>query len=207
MKKLEKYYTLRKNYLEMLYRRGYNVKESEFYLTYNDYKQNIMNYSAYHKIFKLYYNISNTKEKVCIIIEIIGFVKIKKKFSSLYITKKLEISLTLGSKHIIFIIKKISTNALRALQIGRKNYYFEIFYEYEVLLNVIKHFLVPKHDMLTKEEKSILLKNYMIKESQLPKILKSDPVSRYYGAKKGDVFKITRFSDSIGVYVTFRLCV
>ena len=34
------------------------------------------------------------------------------------------------------------------------------------------------------------MKKYSINESKLPKILITDPVSKYFGMKRGDVFKI-----------------
>jgi DNA-directed RNA polymerase I, II, and III subunit RPABC1 len=41
----------------------------------------------------------------------------------------------------------------------------------------------------------------------LPKILGSDPVSKYFGARKGQVFKITRNSESSGKTVYYRVVV
>ena len=41
--------------------------------------------------------------------------------------------------------------------------------------------------------------------NQLPKIKVNDPVSKAIGAKEGQVLKITRKSETAGIFVTFRL--
>ena len=77
----------------------------------------------------------------------------------------------------------------------------------ELMVNITEHAYVPKHILLTEEEKKELMKRYRIKESQLPKILHNDPVAKYLGLKRGDVVKIIRSSETAGKYVTYRITV
>ncbi len=83
----------------------------------------------------------------------------------------------------------------------------DYFKEDRLLIDITEHELVPKHELLEPDEKRELLEIYNIKEDKLPRILLSDPISKYFGAKKGDVFKITRKSETTGKYVIYRLVV
>lgn len=71
----------------------------------------------------------------------------------------------------VFILKKISTSAKKALKLFTEYFSIDFFYEYELILNVTKHYLVPDHELLFFLEKKKLLDCYKIKESQLPKII------------------------------------
>jgi len=75
----------------------------------------------------------------------------------------------------------------------------------EILLN---HRLVPKHIILSEEEKREVIKKYAGGDPyKLPYILASDPVVKAIGAKPGDVIKIIRKSPTAGEAVYYRLVV
>ena len=94
---------------------------------------------------------------------------------------------------------------------GNGPFYIEIFTEPELMIDITEHELVPKHEVLTHEEKDLVLKQLCIKEHQLPKIMSFDPVTRYFGLglglEKGSVFKITRFSETGGNFTGYRIVV
>jgi len=74
-------------------------------------------------------------------------------------------------------------------------------------VNILDHVLVPRHRVLSPEEKEALLKKYNIKPSQLPKMLNSDPVAIAIGAKPGDVVEIIRKSPVAGETLAYRMVV
>jgi DNA-directed RNA polymerase subunit H len=59
-------------------------------------------------------------------------------------------------------------------------------------IDVLKHKLVPKHRVLSENEKEELLKKYNVSLDKLPKILITDPVVKALNAKIGDVIEIER---------------
>jgi DNA-directed RNA polymerase I, II, and III subunit RPABC1 len=85
----------------------------------------------------------------------------------------------------------------------------QVFKISELQYNVIKHDLVPKHEVISdKEEIDKIVAQFKIKNChQLPLIKESDPVARYYAIKPGQLVKITRISPSAGEYILYRCCV
>ena len=59
----------------------------------------------------------------------------------------------------------------------------EIFKEEDLLVNISRHELVPKHILLSPEEKKGLLERYRLKETQLPRISVQDPMARFLGLR------------------------
>jgi DNA-directed RNA polymerase subunit H len=67
--------------------------------------------------------------------------------------------------------------------------------------------MVPKHTVITEEEKKVLFEKFNIAEVQLPKILAADPAIKAIDAKIGDIVKIERDSPTAGTTVYYRFVV
>ena len=95
---------------------------------------------------------------------------------------------------ILIIGRQRSDNVLSSSLISNISQIFvhvevEIFYIDELVFNVTKHHYVPQHILLSKKEANIIYKAY---GNDLPLLDKNDIISKYYGAKLNDVFKIIR---------------
>ncbi len=69
------------------------------------------------------------------------------------------------------------------------------------------HILVPKHEVLSKEEAEEVLKTLGVKPEQLPKIRADDPIAKEIGAKVGDIVRIIRESPTAGKSIAYRLVI
>jgi DNA-directed RNA polymerase I, II, and III subunit RPABC1 len=81
----------------------------------------------------------------------------------------------------------------------------EIFLYTELIFNRTKHRLVPKHVLLGDAEKRDILTTYDCRDTQLPRMLTTDMVSRYFGCKAGDMFAIYVPSPSSGMNIKYRV--
>jgi len=72
---------------------------------------------------------------------------------------------------------------------------------------ILEHELVPKHELLSKEEAVKVLRELGVRPEQLPWIRASDPVARLLGAKPGDIIRVVRKSPTAGVSIAYRFVV
>lgn len=72
----------------------------------------------------------------------------------------------------------------------------QIFKFKNLVFNITKHSLVPKHEKVPEKEiKNLLLKLMISKLSQFPTLLTTDPICKYYNFKVNDLIKISRTSN------------
>ena len=101
-------------------------------------------------------------------------------------------------KHCIIIYSGSSTPMATKLADSSVEIEIELFTEAELQYNITKHRLVPLHRKLPDEEAEQFKKTYGLK---FPVILRTDPISRFYHYKRGDVIKIERK----GGFISYRI--
>jgi len=73
--------------------------------------------------------------------------------------------------------------------------------------NIFEHALVPKHEIVSSEEREELLKDYRVQPYQLPRLRATDPGAKAIGARPGDIVRIIRDSPTAGKYTSYRYVV
>ena len=122
-----------------------------------------------------------------------------------HMMKLYEILKSKNIKHCIFVHSQVVTfSAKKFVTSKSKEIQIEYFCQDELLINKTRHVYSPKYNISNATEvKSFGINDY----EKLPKILSNDHISKYFGLKRGDILKITRQSETIGEYTTFRICV
>jgi len=99
-----------------------------------------------------------------------------------------------------FVILKEFNKKVYKQVTERENCY--IFHIFELLEDIPSKNIVPEHILLNTDEITELKKYYDI--SLFPKIFNTDMMSRYYGAKVNDIFRIKRLNLNSGVSTYYR---
>lgn len=100
----------------------------------------------------------------------------------------------------IIIIKDPSKKVVKQIMTEYTN--AEIFMEHELMEDIPSKFFIPEHQLLSDDEKKNLLETF--KDNELAKINDTDAMSRYYGAKPEDIFRIIRPSITAGYNIFYR---
>lgn len=113
---------------------------------------------------------------------------------------------------IIFVVKDKINNidsyeSVLSTYLEENKIMVQIFWIDTLLTNITKHELVPTMRILNEEEKQDIFNKANISSfTQMPLILKTDPVAKFYGLVRGDLVEIVRPSPTGGVYKNYRYC-
>lgn len=192
-------FKVRKTVLEMLKDRGYDIPKKyiisldEFSLLYDI---NNINFGVLKKdgtkMYVAFYNENKNfgKNELKDLVQ-----KIKKEYNDVNI-------------NIIIILRNKENPSVRREMKFSQYHNIELFIQKNLTFNLTHHELVPKHIILSEDEKNEVFKKYNINNdqaTQFPKIFFTDPVAKYYGAKKGQMFKILRKSPFTGEAKYYRI--
>jgi len=200
--------TSRTTILEMLELRGYDISSiSNNLLITNETDQDklaikVKNEDA-NEITHVYYNISNTRT---------NHKKLSSKVESIMKTINEENKRKNTEINIIFIVLDLITPSVReVIKILNKKYniYMQVFPIKQLMFNVTKHRIVPKHIRIKKlaNVKDFLQSLHIDTLEKLPKILSSDPVAMFIGLRPGELCKVIRPSQSAGIHNVYRYCI
>jgi DNA-directed RNA polymerase I, II, and III subunit RPABC1 len=102
--------------------------------------------------------------------------------------------------HGLIVYNGVPTSVVKVIisNIEELGIHLEIFQQCDLQYNITKHILVPKHIKLAKDESSQFKTNYGI---NIPVLLKTDSVCKFYDFSKGDIIKVIRRDG----FVSFRI--
>ena len=103
--------------------------------------------------------------------------------------------------HCLIVYKDSATPIAKKVVDDSQEIRIELFNEEELQYNITKHYLVPEHKLIHKSKTKGAEEFKKKYTDKFPTLLKTDPISRFYGYQKGDIIQITR-KDS---YVTYRI--
>jgi DNA-directed RNA polymerase subunit H (RpoH/RPB5) len=84
-------------------------------------------------------------------------------------------------------------------------YSVRVFHYKSLMFDITKHSLVPQHSLVPKSEHAQLKKDLIIQHfKQLPILLVTDPVSRFYHYRRGSVIRVERPSIGNMKHIAYR---
>ena len=97
------------------------------------------------------------------------------------------------------VLKEVGKKIIKQLQEYPNVEYFTFL---EMMEDIPSKHFIPEHRILNEKEKNIVDEKFGT--SNLPVILTTDFMARYYNAQKGDVMQITRLNRNSGISVIYR---
>lgn len=191
-------FNIKKNQLKMVERRGYNIERerSLLSLTLKDFMDAYIPFAKKKKktlrevLTQVYENDDGDRL-------VVYFADIPDKSSKMGVDAMTDVIHELDNRKtksgIVITPKNLSPSAKKQIE-RLVNYTIQIFLESEMGYDPIEHYLTPEHIALSKEEQRDFLTKNDISIDQLPIMLDTDMISRYYGYRAGQVIKINRIN-------------
>lgn len=107
-------------------------------------------------------------------------------------SKLVKYHLSQEEPHIFLIHESPIASQAKTLIKDVKNIRIELFMLAETLYNLTKHSYSPQYSLCSDEEKEEVLRKYAVSPDDLPRLLINEPAARYFGAEKGQIFRILR---------------
>ncbi|KAE9616279.1 hypothetical protein Lal_00017696 [Lupinus albus] len=197
-----RYFHSRRTVLEMLRDRGYDVPNSELTRSLPEFRS-IFGEKPNHQSLTIRVSLlSDPSNKVLVCF--MGTTDIIRKGTIRALHN--EIAEKERLNRLILIVQSKMT-AFARKDLDGSPFKVEILNINDLLVNITKHVLQPKYQLLTADEKQALLMKHSLEEKQLPHMLKADAIARYYGLEKGQVIKITHNGELVDSLVTYRCVV
>jgi DNA-directed RNA polymerase I, II, and III subunit RPABC1 len=192
------YFRVRKTSMEMLEDRGFQVSQEDKNMNYEDFtnrlEENAIQLIAIHR---------NNPIKMAYVTFILDAKSFTKK-DLVALKASIDDKYPTNEMTVIIVQDKQTPQIAKELQNDEYKLY-EIFSMKNLMFNITHHEIVPKHILLSQEEAEQILKQYQTTKAQLPKLLTTDPVAKYYGMKAGDICKIIRQSPMTGESYYYRI--
>jgi len=193
------WFNVRKTLLEMVADRGINVPDDVSMVTFEQ-------FSIQYDVNNLDIFINDSMKNIYIHFNA-GSEDAKFGKSSLVDIYKRVVSTYKDENINIILILKQKENSTVSKELEKRQYEnVEIFLKKNMVFNITHHFLVPQHIVLNDEEANAIIEKYHTDKMEFPKILRSDPIARYYAMKSGQMCKIIRRSPEVGESVSYRIC-
>lgn len=195
-------YNSRKYILEILEERGFDVGE------YSNFSMNELNIIIQNNQLDI---LVNNKDEKKVYVRYHINKALRQNNISEYIDDLFNIENTLTKNDDLIIIIKEEPNdtiekAIKDLWI-KNNIYLSIINIKRLQFNILKHQLVPKHIILSKEEEIEFKNRFNIqKDSEIPDINYLSPVSQVLGIRPGNICKIIRPSRTSIQSEFYRIC-
>ena len=196
-------YNSRKNLLEILQERGFNIENhANFGIT------EIGILMENNQLDMLLEN-ESTKKKIYVKYYVTKLIKPQNIYD--IVEDLFHIEQVLEKKDDLMVIIKDEPNDTMLENIKdiwvSENIYISLVSIKRLQFNILKHTLVPKHTILTANEKELFMKKYnILDKSQIPDISYFSPVSIVLGLRPQDVVKIERNSRTSINADFYRIC-